>query len=174
MRSDRTDRPYWFMDGKHPSAFYYMDADQRMIAAVVPVESPEEESYRYHLHVLDPRGADIDNAVAATLDDGLAAVECWWTEVNRERANDNRAPRARTDSNDRSVPRIAGSADVERITTPHAWYKYLDIATVRELFHRKAGRVATANQNLADQRKDRHLDLVHDRDAPEHDRGRKR
>lgn len=160
------DRPDWCIDGRQPPAWYYLGPSGDPVAAVVPV-ADAEASLPYELRVFGSRDPDLDHAGVLTLEDGLAVIERWWIEVNRERANDNRAAAALANDLDRSVPRLAPTPLVAQIAAPHAWFEYYDIATDAVLYRRLEGQGPALNQNIpADLRRpDAHLALVHDRDA---------
>lgn len=143
-----------------------------MIAALVPIPDMAAWGLPYELRVLDPRGSDMDRSPVTDLVRGIDAVERWWLEINRERANDNRVSTMRADDHDRAVPRIPETTLLERMAMPASWYKYHDLDRVEVLFRRLAGVAPTANQNVAGG----HLQLVSDqsRDDQHHDRGRNR
>lgn len=179
------DHPDWIVDGQQPPAWYYLGPNGDPVAAVVPCAEGEAQGLPYQLRVLGSRArgsgidrADIDHAGVATLEDGLAVVERWWLEVNREQANDNRSTTVQDDGL-RSVPRIAQSPFIEQMAGARAWFEYFDVATDKVLYRRLEGQGPALNQNSsADSRAPGdHLALVHDRDAQqlhEHDRGRRR
>lgn len=167
------DHPDWVVDGQQPPAWYYLGPNGDPVAAVVPCAEGEAQGLPYQLRVLGsrPRGSgrdrdDIDHAGVATLEDGLAVVERWWLEVNRERANDNRTTTLQNEPI-RVVPRIAQSPLVEQMAGARVWYEYIDSATDELLYTRLEGQGPALNQNShADSRSPGdHLALVHDRDA---------
>jgi hypothetical protein len=177
--------PDWVIDGQQPPAWYYLGPNGEPVAAVVPCAEGEAQGLPYQLRVLGSRArgagidrADIDQAGVATLEDGLAVVERWWVEINRERSNDNRLATVITDDQERAVPRIATSPLVEQMAGARVWYEYLDSTTNEVLYRRLEGQGPALNQNspVAARAAGDHLALVHDRDVQQHevDRGRRR
>lgn len=163
--TDTPDRPDWCIDGRQPPAWYYLAPSGDPVAAVVPMPDAST-GLPYELRVFGSRDPDLDHASVATLEDGLAVIERWWTEINRERANDNGRTSGLT-AHHRTVPRIEQTPQIEQIAGACAWFEYFDIATDEVLYRRLEGQGPAINQNspAACRTPGDHLALLHDRDG---------